>query len=58
MKNKLIDIFGYIAFLLLFILLIPILVISGAILRPIRYYKYVSANVHDKKAKEYWYWWI
>lgn len=55
MKNKLLDIFGYIAFLLLFILLIPVLALSGAILRPIRYYKYVSANVHDKKAKEYYY---
>ncbi len=55
MKTKILDILGYIAFLLLFILLIPILAISGAILRPIRYYQYVSANVNNRKAKEYWY---
>lgn len=55
MKKKLSDIGGFILFILIFLVLLPFLMISGAIARPIRYFKYVSANVKNKKAKEYWY---
>lgn len=55
MKTKLIDFMGYLLFLLLFAVMIVPLAISGAILRPIRYYQHVNAKVHDKKPKEYWY---
>ena len=49
MKQKLSDLLGYLLFLGLFILLIPVLMVSGAIQKPIRYYKYVSSQVHNKK---------
>lgn len=55
MKQKLIDLLGYLLFLLLFIIALPILMITGALVRPIRFYKSISANVHNKKRKEYYY---
>jgi len=53
--NKLVAIFDYLLFLLLFIFVLPILMITGAILRPIRYYKNISDKVHNKKVKVYYY---
>jgi hypothetical protein len=55
MKEKLENVLGFILFILIFMILLPFFMISGAIVRPIRYLKYVSANVKNKKAKEYWY---
>jgi len=46
-------IFGFCLFIGLFIVLLPIMMISGAILRPVRYFKYVVAKVQDKEPKKY-----
>ena len=55
MKNKLLDILGFILFLLMFILMLPILIISGAILRPIRYFNYIKAQVNEREPNKFWY---
>lgn len=46
-------IFGFCLFIGLFIVLLPLLMISGAILRPVRYFKHVVAKVQDKEPKKY-----
>lgn len=46
-------IFGFCLFIGLFIVLLPLLMISGAILRPVRYFKHVTAKVHDKEPNKY-----
>ena len=53
MKNKIIDLLGYLLFLLMFVAMIPLLMVSGAIQKPIRYYKYVSSKVHNTKHRGY-----
>lgn len=55
MKQKLKDLFDYLLFVLFFILILPILILSGAIARPIRYYQYTINTVKNKKVKEYYY---
>lgn len=54
MKLKIVDTLGFLLFLLLFILFLPVMMIIGAINTPIRYFKYVSCKVHNKKPKSYW----
>ena len=44
---------GFCLFIGLFIVVLPLLMLSGAILRPVRYFKYVVAKVHDKEPKKY-----
>lgn len=55
MKTKLLDVLGFILFLLMFIFMLPILIISGAILRPVRYFNYIKAKVNDKEHNKFWY---
>jgi len=55
MKQKLLDIFDFIVFIVFFIMLLPFLIITGAIARPVRFVKYVSAKVNNKKVKEYFF---
>lgn len=55
MKVKLENIFGFILFILIFLGLLPLLMIYGAFITPLRYFLYVVAKVHDKKAKEYYF---
>ena len=55
MKVKIANFVGFSLFLgIFFVLLIP-LIITGAIARPIRYFRHVVDKVHDKKVKEYYY---
>ena len=55
MKQKIIDIIGYILFILFFIIASPLLFLRGGIVGIVRYYKYVSDKVHNKKPNKY-YW--
>ena len=55
MKNKLLDILGFILFILFFILISPVLIVSGAILRPIRYFRYIKDKVDEKEPSKFWY---
>lgn len=55
MKQKLIDLGGFMLFLLMFIIALPFFIIYGAIKTPIRYFRYVSAKVHDKKPNKYYF---
>ncbi len=54
-KTKIIGIIDYTLFLLFFIVMIIPLMISGLFLRPIRYYKYISNKVKNKKLDSYYY---
>ena len=55
MKKLVENFVGFSLFLgIFFVLLIP-LIITGAIARPIRYFRHVVDKVHDKKVKEYYY---
>ena len=55
MKSKLLDILGFILFLLFYILMLPVLIISGAILRPIRYFNYIRYQVNEREPNKFWY---
>ena len=55
MKSKIKDFLGYVLFLLIFIIMIPLLFIRGGIVGCIRYYQYISAKVYNKKPKSYYY---
>lgn len=55
MKGKLLDLIGYVSFILMIIIISPYLFISGGLQRIIRFYQYVSANVHEKRPKKYYY---
>lgn len=55
MKQKLLDILGFILFIGFFIVILPLLIITGAIARPVRFVKHVSAKVNNKEVKEYYY---
>ena len=55
MKNKLLDILGFILFILFFIWMSPALIISGAILRPIRYFRYIKDKVDEREPSKFWY---
>ena len=55
MKQKLLDILGFSLFIGFFIVILPILIVTGAVARPIRFVKYVSAKVNNKEVKEYYY---
>lgn len=53
-NERSLNILGYLLFLSLFILSLPILILIGAIKCPIRFYKYVSCKVNNKKPDTYW----
>lgn len=55
MKTKLLDLLGFILFILFFILISPVLIVSGAILRPFRYFKYIKSKVDEREPDKYWY---
>lgn len=55
MKNKLLDVLGFILFILFYMIMLPVLIISGAIVRPIRYFNYIKSKVNDKDPYKYWY---
>lgn len=55
MKTKLLDLLGFILFLLFFTIMLPILIITGAILRPLRYFKYIKSKVNDEEPSKFWY---
>ena len=55
MKQKLLDILGFILFIGFFIVILPLLIITGAIARPIRFVKFVSSKVNNKEVKEYYF---
>lgn len=55
MKSKLLDLLGFVLFILFFILISPVLIVSGAILRPFRYFKYIKTKVSDHEPDKYWY---
>lgn len=55
MKQKLLDIIGFSLFVGFFIVILPILMVSGAVARPIRFVKHVSSKVNNKEIKEYYY---
>lgn len=55
MKNKILSIIDFMLFIGFFLLMLPLLMIQGAILTPIRYFKYVSAKVQDQEAKRYYF---
>jgi len=53
MKNKILDVIGFILFILFFIVMIIPLAVGGAIVTPYRYFMLVSARVHNKEPKKY-----
>lgn len=55
MKQKLIDFCGFMLFILMFIIALPVICAYGAIKTPIRYFRYVSAKVHDRKPNKYYF---
>ena len=55
MKAKIANFLGFSLFLgIFFVLLIP-LMLTGAIIRPVRYFRHVVDKVHNKKVKEYYF---
>lgn len=54
-KQKLLDILGYILFLLFFTIMLLPMMIGGAVRTPIRYYKFIKAGVNDKVPDKYYY---
>lgn len=55
MKAKLLDVLDFILFLLMFIFMLPVLIVSGAILRPLRYFRYIKSKVDEKEPSKFWY---
>lgn len=53
LKEKFTDVIGFIGFVLIVILISPFLFITGGIVRIIRYIRFVSDKVNDRKPKKY-----
>lgn len=56
MKNqKQIDFINFLLYVLLFGLSLPAVIVYGAVMAPIRYFRYVSAEVHNKEPEKYYF---
>lgn len=53
--QKKIDFIKCLLYVLLFVLSFPAVIVYGAVMSPIRYFKYVSAEVHDKEPEKYYF---
>ena len=55
MISKVDDLLGRLTIIIAILLLSPALMVIGGILLMVRYYKYVSALVHNRTPKKYYY---
>jgi inner membrane protein involved in colicin E2 resistance len=55
MKKLVENFVGFSLFIGLFLILLIPLMLTGAIIRPVRYFRHVVDKVHNKKVKEYYY---